>query len=74
MKMEYNTCEICGANNGRAGMLIGNPTEGMVYACGNCHDTRKTGKITIHTNLVRTDDELQKTFEILNKTYEKNNL
>jgi hypothetical protein len=55
----YNTCKTCGANNGRAGLLINGE-------CENCHDTRKTGEISIHAKLRRTDDELQRTFEILN--------
>lgn len=64
--MEYNVCCICGAKDGRAGMLIGNPTKKLVYACMNCHDTRTKGVITIHTNLIRTEEEIQKTFNILN--------
>lgn len=63
--MEFNVCLICGANNGRAGMLIGNPEMGLPHACLNCDDTRKTGKITIHTHLIRTDEEIQKTMDIL---------
>lgn len=63
--MIYNTCNICGANGGRAGMLIGNPTEGKADACLNCHDTRDTGNIVIHSHLVRTEDELKKTMDIL---------
>ena len=65
--MEYNTCKICGANNGRAGMLIGNSSKGWVDACMNCHDTRKQKAIVIHSNLKRTDKELQKTMDILTK-------
>ena len=56
--MQYNECKICGAKDGRAGMLIGN-------ACLNCHDTRTTGEIVVHLNLVRTDEELKKTFALL---------
>ena len=54
----YNTCKTCGANNGRAGLLINGE-------CENCHDTRKTGKISVHAKLRRTDEELQRTFAIL---------
>lgn len=64
--MGYNVCGICGAKDGRAGMLFGNPTLGLVYACENCHNTRTSGKIVIHSNLQRTEEELQKTFDILN--------
>ena len=67
MKMQYNECKICGANNGRAGLLVGNATLGLVDACLNCDDTRKTGQIVIHSNLIRTDEEIKKTFAILNK-------
>lgn len=63
--MEYNTCQICGATDGRAGLLIGNSTQGLVNACQNCHDTRTTGKLTIHSNLVCTEEELQKTMDLL---------
>ncbi len=63
--MEYNVCEICGAKDGRAGNLIGNPTMGLVFACQNCDDTRKTGNLVIHAHLVRTDEERQKTADIL---------
>lgn len=63
--MEYNTCNICGANNGRAGLLVGNSSKGLVHACLNCHDTRTTKEIVIHTNLIRTPEELEKTFKIL---------
>ena len=64
--MEYNECKICGANNGRAGLLFGNTSKGSVYACQNCHDTRSTGNIVIHAHLSRTEEELEKTFAILN--------
>jgi hypothetical protein len=58
--MEYNVCKTCGAKNGRAGLLINNE-------CMNCHDTRKTGNITIHSDLPRTDEEMVKIFAILEK-------
>lgn len=68
--MEYNICGICGAKDGRAGMLIGNTVENKVHACLNCHDTRTQGKIVIHSNLNRTEEELQKTFDILKISHE----
>jgi hypothetical protein len=63
--MEYNTCGTCGAKDGRAGLLIGSSLNNDVPECGNCYDTRESGSITIHTNLVRTDEEIQKTMGIL---------
>ena len=63
--MEYNTCGTCGAKDGRAGLLIGSSLNDDVPECGNCYDTRESGSITIHTNLVRTDEEIQKTMDIL---------
>jgi hypothetical protein len=62
--MEYNVCQICGAKDGRAGLLIND-------ACMNCHDTRKTGEITLHTHLIRNEEEIQKTFAILDEKKEK---
>jgi hypothetical protein len=62
--MQYNVCQICGAKDGRAGLLIGGPNK--PHACRNCHDTREYGEIVIHANLVRTQEEIEKTFAILN--------
>ena len=59
--MQYNECKVCGANNGRAGMLIGNSEKGWDFACLNCHDTRESGNLVIHANLTRTSEELAKT-------------
>ena len=55
--MEYNICETCDAKDGRAGMLIG--LEGLPMECKNCSDTRKTGKLVLHTNLPRTNEEVK---------------
>ena len=63
--MQYNECKICGAGGGRAGLLIGNESMGKVEACLNCHDTRESGEIVLYRHLVRTDEEIQKTFNIL---------
>lgn len=30
--MGYNVCKICGAKDGRAGFLVGNPDKGLVDA------------------------------------------
>jgi len=43
--MEFNICRYCGANNGRAGVLINSPDLGIDYACSNCYDTLKNGEI-----------------------------
>jgi len=57
--MTFNTCKTCGANNGRAGLLIDGE-------CLNCSETRKTGTLIIHLELNRTDAELNRTAIILN--------
>lgn len=57
-KMQYNVCKTCGAKDGRAGLLINNE-------CENCHTTRKSGIISIHSHLSRTEEEIKKTFNIL---------
>ena len=62
--MKYNVCSTCGAKDGRAGMLI-DTKDGNGAECLNCYDTRKSGEITLHGNLSRTEDEIKKTFKIL---------
>ena len=62
-KMVYNTCETCGANNGRAGLLISNEQD--PFECRNCHTTRKTGAVFIDMSLSRTEEEIKKTMAIL---------
>ena len=57
--MEYNTCKTCGANNGRAGLLINDE-------CVNCNETRKQKKLVLHYHLTRTDKELSKMTDMLN--------
>lgn len=64
--MQYNICPTCGASNGRAGMLLSNGVNSP--ECLNCHETRKTQQIVIHHWLKRTDDEIQKTFAILEQS------
>jgi hypothetical protein len=59
--MQHNVCKTCGANNGRAGMLINDE-------CLNCYDTRTTGEITIHSSLTRTPEEIENTMGILYDT------
>jgi len=61
--MEYNECDICGAKDGRAGMLIrcGNGPE----ECLNCRDTRERGEIVIHSYLPRTNEEIRKICKIV---------
>jgi hypothetical protein len=58
--MEYNECGTCEAGGGRAGMLINGD-------CLNCHNTRKSGNIVFDADLLRTEQELQRTTEILHK-------
>lgn len=65
--MQYNECPTCGAKDGRCGNKIHAPNVNAEAECFNCYDTRKTGTITIHAHLSRTDEELQKTFSILDK-------
>lgn len=65
--MQYNVCEVCGAKDGRAGLLIGNKEKALPFACMNCHDTITKREITIHANLIRNKEELEKTFQILKK-------
>jgi len=62
-KMQYNTCETCGAKDGRAGILISD--NGGPNDCINCHTTRKTGEAFIDTSLSRTEEEIKKTMAIL---------
>ena len=57
-KIEYNTCENCKANDGRAGNLINK-------LCLNCYETKKTGKICVFSRLSRTQEELNKTFSLV---------
>tara|TARA_Y100000310_G_C20170796_1_gene573563 strand:+ start:287 stop:487 length:201 start_codon:yes stop_codon:yes gene_type:complete len=61
--MIYNTCDTCSATDGRAGNLFSIPPGPR--ECLNCHKTRESGEISIHTWLDRTDDEIQRTFKIL---------
>lgn len=66
--MEYNQCETCGANGGRAGLLIRLAAPGSPAECANCHETRKTGTAVVHSNLSRTPAEMELTFGILSET------
>lgn len=56
--MQYNECLTCGANEGRAGILIDRE-------CLNCCSTRRTGIITIDSSLPRTEEEIGKTMAIV---------
>ena len=62
-KMVFNTCQTCLASDGRAGLLFG--IEGLPDECSNCYETRKKGYVIIHADLKRTDDEIQRTMDIL---------
>lgn len=69
-RMNFNVCSTCGACDGRAGMLFG--TKGSdIHDCENCNDTKKTGNIVIHSYLNRTEEELNRTFAIVNKIIDK---
>lgn len=61
-KRQYNVCATCGAKDGRAGLLI---NDGHGDECMNCHDTRTKGIYVLHDNLSRTQNEANKTFDIL---------
>ncbi len=60
MAMQYNICKTCDAKDGRAGRLINDE-------CLKCYETRKSGDKIIHGFLSRTDDEIKKTFAILDE-------
>lgn len=62
--MQYNVCKTCGARDGRAGNLINGE-------CMNCYKTRRTGEVTIDLCLSRTDEEIQRTFDIVPATISK---
>jgi len=56
--MGFNVCGVCGACDGRAGMLI---QEGDRPACcQNCNDSFKQGAFVIHAHLRRTQEELER--------------
>ena len=62
--MKYNTCNNCGADGGRAGNCFGQV--GFEHKeCRNCADTRRYNQVIIHTNLRRTEAELNLTMAIL---------
>jgi hypothetical protein len=63
--MNFNECSTCGAKDGRCGLMITTKDHGKPE-CLNCHDTRKSGKVVIHSNLSRTNEELEITMSILN--------
>ena len=65
-KMQYNICKTCGANNGRAGILISDKDNDLLE-CVNCHTTRNSGEVFIDTSLSRTEEEIKKTIDILGK-------
>lgn len=56
--MEYNTCETCGATEGKCGILIGK--KGLPEECLNCSDSRHENSMVIHSNLVRSEGEILK--------------
>ena len=58
--MVFNTCKTCGAKDGRAGLLIDGE-------CQNCHETRRTGTISVFADLKRTPEELARTIAIVDQ-------
>ncbi len=66
--MQYNECKTCGAKDGRAGMLFNSEFVGSIEECKNCYDTRRTGVLTMHSNLNRTKEEFDKTANILERS------
>jgi NAD kinase len=63
--MNYNVCKYCGAKDGRAGLLTNSPILNIENACENCYDTLVKKTITIHCHLIRTHEEIDKTFNLL---------
>lgn len=61
--MTFNECKTCHAKDGRCGTLI----EGE---CLNCRNTRKLGDFILFDELIRTDEEIERTFSILNEKQE----
>jgi hypothetical protein len=64
-QMEFNICKYCGAKDGKAGLLISSPSLKIKYACQNCYDTLSTKVLTIYTHLNRTEEEINKTLNLL---------
>lgn len=64
--MQHNECKYCGAKDGRAGFLISSPNLNIKDACENCYDTISNKEVTIYTRLNRTEEELERTINLLN--------
>ena len=62
VKMQYNECDTCKANNGRCGNCH---IRNDLTECRNCYETRKRGEVYIDATLRRSDAELERTFAIL---------
>lgn len=68
--MEFNKCKCCGAKDGRAVMLVSNTKkgkEGYEEFCLNCRDTFKSKSFVLHSDLSRTDEEINLMVEKLLK-------
>lgn len=59
--MNYNECKTCLAGDGRCGVLLDDE-------CDNCNKTRTSGDIWISANLLRSAEEIARTFAILDTT------
>lgn len=62
-RIQFNKCSNCCADGGRCGNMFS--VKSVLPECINCYDTRRTGLVTIHSFLLRTDEEIQKTVSIL---------
>ena len=51
--MNFNICKCCEAKDGKAGLLINGK-------CKMCHETEKTGNLTMFTYLSRTSEEIER--------------
>lgn len=64
-QVQYNTCETCGATDGKAGNLFKVP--GSPNECLNCYKTRESGEVVVHACLDRTEEQIQRTMNILDE-------
>ena len=56
--MEYNVCEQCGADNGRAGLLFFTHRHPF-HICDNCKSTLKENALVLKVHLPRKEHEIQ---------------
>jgi hypothetical protein len=58
--MQYNVCETCGARDGRAGNLFQKAGDNNPMECRCCWDSRKSGRLVLHSDLERTSEEISR--------------